>query len=157
MSRAGYLRAWHRRHPGARWRYNRARALRDNRRAVHILGVRVRWRLLALALAAVPLHAQQPPASPRPKPEALALIHAAAAIADGVTTHRVVSSPGGHEVGPSRILIGSHPSDAKMAAWGAAEVTGVYLLARKWPRLRWLQVALTGAHAVAAAHNARVE
>jgi hypothetical protein len=86
------------------------------------------------------------------RPETLAAFQGLAAIADGITTARMPRKY--VELDPlTRPLIGLHPSYARMIPLGIAEVAGSYVLARKWSRLRWLQIGLTAAHAGCAGHN----
>jgi hypothetical protein len=120
--------------------------------------------VLALPDAPVPKIAAMPAgfvAAPKPlarqswlsRPETLAAFQGLAALADGITTHQYISR-GYVEVDPlTKPLIGLHPSYARMIPLGIAEVAGSYVLARKWPRLRWLQIGLTAAHAGCAGHN----
>jgi len=88
------------------------------------------------------------------RPETLAVVEAGAATFDGVTTWRGARK-GWEEGDPiTRPLIGTRPEVGRMVAFGAVEVVGAYLLARRWPKMRWLQVGATGAHLAAGAHNA---
>ena len=80
----------------------------------------------------------------------LAVVHAGAAAFDGASTL------GRPEANPLvRPLIGSPPSPGRMAAWGGLEVAGAAWLARRHPRLRWLQVALAVAHVEGGVYNTR--
>ena len=96
---------------------------------------------------------------------ALATIHSAALVADGVTTYD--TSGKYHEVDPvSRVFIGNHPSWARMAPAGAAVVTGEIWLAYRmktsrhaWERRTWwVPMALgTAANTYWAAANSQLK
>jgi hypothetical protein len=87
------------------------------------------------------------------RPETLAVLQGLAVLADAKTTHDFVSR-GCVEVDPlTRPLIGLRPAYSRMIPLGIAEVAASYALARKWPRLRWLQVGFTASHGGAAFHN----
>lgn len=84
---------------------------------------------------------------------ALKVAHVGAVAFDGWTTSRYEGKYY-HEGDPlTRPFIGNEPTSGRMAAWGAVEVAGTALLARRWARMRWLQVGLGAAHAGAGAHN----
>jgi hypothetical protein len=87
------------------------------------------------------------------RPSTLALLQTGAVVADALTTRRFVAY-GYVEKDPlTRPLIGTRPTYARMIPLGAGEVVGTYLLAKKYPKLRWLQVGLTFSHTACAGRN----
>ena len=90
------------------------------------------------------------------RPSTLAVLQTMAVIADIKTTH-YNTTHGGYEQNPLvRAVAGAHPSYGKMAAGGAVEIGLSYLLAKKFPKMRWLQVSFTVGHGACAAHNLAV-
>jgi hypothetical protein len=87
----------------------------------------------------------------------LAGMQAGAVLADAITTRNNVVR-GYVEGDPlTRPLIGVRPTYASMIPLGAAEVGLAYLLARKYPRMRWLQVSFTVTHAACALRNSTLK
>jgi hypothetical protein len=91
------------------------------------------------------------------RPAILAGLQAGAVLADAITTRNNVVR-GYVEGDPlTRPLIGVRPTYASMFPLGAAEVGLAYLLARKYPRMRWLQVSFTVTHAACALRNSTLK
>jgi uncharacterized membrane protein len=77
----------------------------------------------------------------------------AAVTFDGITTRQEIKN-GNMELDPlARHFLGVHPTYARMIPLGAAEVIGAALLARRFPKMRWLQVGLIAGHTEAGIHN----
>jgi len=114
-------------------------------------GVVMRWILPVLVLAlARPVMAQHLPSQ-----KVLAVVEAAAATFDGVATRQRIKM-GDYEADPVvRPFTGRYPTYQRMVPLGAAEVVACYYLAKRWPKLKWLQVGLAGAHLGAGIGNAR--
>src|SRR5271166_7176728 len=111
---------------------------------------------LALLFASPCLALPDTPIAKYEKPSTLAIAHIAALVADGVTTHQF-EKRGYVETGPYRFITGPKPTVRCMAIGGAVEAFTAYFLARKYPKLRILQLSLTVAHGAAAAHNATLK
>src|SRR5271157_4811149 len=107
---------------------------------------------LALLFASPCLALPDTPIAKYEKPSTLAIAHIAALVADGVTTHQF-EKRGYVETGPYRFITGPKPTVRCMAIGGAAEVGISYLLAKKFPKLRMLQIGFTVGHSAAAIHN----